>query len=68
MVLLVILLNFQSSDPQFISTINPFGYALSVGDYGLTMGQMLSAPMILVGVFVIYSSFAFHVKIEEKTW
>lgn len=36
-------------DPQFFSEENPYGFAYVIGDYGLTMGQALSLPMIVVG-------------------
>ena len=32
---------------------NPLGLAWHVGGYGLTMGQILSLPMILVGLYLI---------------
>ncbi len=40
-------------DPQFFSEENPFGFAYVIGDYGLTMGQALSLPMIMVGCLFI---------------
>ena len=42
---------FRQPDAQFISEGNPIGLALHVGDYGLTMGQLLSLPMIVAGVW-----------------
>ncbi|KIN62012.1 Prolipoprotein diacylglyceryl transferase [Sulfitobacter noctilucicola] len=44
---------FRQPDAQFISDGNPLGLALHSGGYGLTMGQLLCIPMILVGVFFI---------------
>ena len=41
---------FRVPDPQFFSAQNPYGFALNFGDYGLTMGQLLSLPMVLVGI------------------
>jgi len=42
----------RQPDPQFISEGNPLGLALHLGGhYGLTMGQILSLPMIAVGLF-----------------
>jgi len=41
---------FRVPDPQFFSPENPYGFALQIGDYGLTMGQCLSLPMLLVGL------------------
>lgn len=47
---------FRQADAQFISPDNPLGYALQFGGYGLSMGQLLSAPMIIIGVaLIIYS-------------
>lgn len=43
----------RQPDAQFISDGNPLGLALHVGGYGLTMGQILSLPMIAVGVWFI---------------
>ena len=44
---------FRQPDAQFQSLGNPLGYALQFGDYGLTMGQILSIPMILIGGYFI---------------
>ena len=44
---------FRQPDAQFASEGNPLGLALHTGGYGLTMGQLLCIPMILVGVFYI---------------
>ncbi len=43
----------RQPDPQFISDGNPLGLALHVGGYGLTMGQILSLPMILFGLWLV---------------
>lgn len=40
-------------DPQFFSLENPMGFALAWGEVGLTMGQLLSVPMILFGMLLI---------------
>ena len=40
-------------DIQFFSESNPYGFAFRVGDLGITMGQCLSLPMILVGLILI---------------
>ena len=42
---------FRVPDPQFISQANPYGFAFKFGDVGITMGQTLSIPMIIVGLF-----------------
>jgi phosphatidylglycerol:prolipoprotein diacylglycerol transferase len=41
---------FRVPDPQFFSEVNTFGFAFAFGDFGVTMGQSLSIPMILIGV------------------
>lgn len=47
---------FRVPDPQFFSTINPYGYAYRIGDIGVTMGQVLSIPMIVVGIILLLNS------------
>ncbi|OCX62807.1 prolipoprotein diacylglyceryl transferase [Thioclava sp. SK-1] len=45
---------FRQADPQFITASNPMGYVIHFGgDYGLSMGQVLSLPMIAVGVIML---------------
>lgn len=46
----------RQPDAQFVSAGNPLGLALQVGGYGLTMGQILCIPMILLGVWLIRSA------------
>ena len=41
---------FRVPDPQFFSQSNPYGFAFKLGELGLTMGQLLSLPMIIVGI------------------
>ena len=41
---------FRQPDAQFVSPGNPLGLAWHVGGYGLTMGQVLSLPMIALGL------------------
>jgi phosphatidylglycerol---prolipoprotein diacylglyceryl transferase len=43
----------RQPDAQFVSEGNPVGWALHFGQYGLTMGQLLSLPMIAVGLWFI---------------
>lgn len=43
----------RQPDPQFVSLENPLGLYLHSGGWGLTAGQTLSLPMILVGVALI---------------
>jgi phosphatidylglycerol:prolipoprotein diacylglycerol transferase len=45
---------FRQADAQFITPDNPLGHVLRFGDWGITMGQTLSLPMIAVGlVFLV---------------
>jgi phosphatidylglycerol:prolipoprotein diacylglycerol transferase len=46
----------RQPDLQFVSPGNPLGLAWHVGGYGLTMGQLLSLPMIVLGLWLIRSS------------
>ena len=43
----------RQPDAQFVSAGNPLGLALELGGYGLTMGQLLSVPMIALGLYLI---------------
>ena len=43
----------RQPDAQFVSDGNPLGLAFEIGGYGLTMGQFLSIPMILIGAYMI---------------
>jgi phosphatidylglycerol:prolipoprotein diacylglycerol transferase len=43
----------RQPDAQFISEGNPLGLALHLGGYGVTMGQILSLPMVLIGLGLI---------------
>lgn len=46
----------RQADAQFITPDNPMGYAVQFGAMGLSMGQLLSLPMILAGlIFVAWS-------------
>lgn len=51
---------FRVPDQQFFSEANPFGFAYKFGEFGVTMGQFLSLPMILVGLFLCVRSVAWH--------
>jgi len=45
---------FRVADEQYITPENPLGRVLFLGDFGLSMGQLLSTPMIIVGlVFIV---------------
>lgn len=49
----VIVEYFRQADDQFITLDNPLGHVLRLGDWGLTMGQVLSLPMVAVGLGVL---------------
>lgn len=44
---------FRQPDPQFVMPGNPVGYIVQFGEAGLTMGQMLSLPMVLIGLALL---------------
>jgi phosphatidylglycerol:prolipoprotein diacylglycerol transferase len=44
----------RQPDAQFISEGNPLGLAWQIGGYGLTQGQALSLPMILLGLWFFF--------------
>lgn len=44
---------FRQADQQFISAADPSGNVLSLGDWGLHMGQLLSVPMVLAGLWFL---------------
>ena len=46
----------RQPDAQFVSPGNPLGLALHFGGYGLTMGQLLSLPMIALGLYLVFRS------------
>ncbi|WP_019955291.1 prolipoprotein diacylglyceryl transferase [Yoonia vestfoldensis] len=46
----------RQPDAQFVSPGNPLGWALQFGEYGLTMGQLLTLPMILTGLVVVVAT------------
>ena len=46
----------RQSDGQFITAENPMGYALQLGSAGLSMGQLLSLPMLAFGLYLIWQS------------
>ncbi len=45
---------FREADAQFITPDNPLGLVIGSGQIGLSMGQVLSLPMIVVGIAVIW--------------
>jgi phosphatidylglycerol---prolipoprotein diacylglyceryl transferase len=45
---------FRQADGQFVSPANPHGHVLRLGaEWGLTMGQLLSLPMLVVGLVLL---------------
>lgn len=44
---------YRQADPQFISVDNPWGHVIRLGEAGLTMGQMLSLPMVALGLAIL---------------
>lgn len=44
---------FRVADAQFITPDNPFGHVLGGPVIGLTMGQTLSLPMVLIGLALV---------------
>lgn len=43
----------RQPDAQFVTDGNPLGLAWQAGGYGLTMGQLLSVPMVVIGLWFI---------------
>lgn len=43
----------RQPDAQFVTPDNPIGFAIGSGSIGLTMGQLLSLPMIALGLWLI---------------
>ena len=43
----------RQADAQFIAPNNPAGFVIWLGPVGMTMGQVLSLPMILVGLALL---------------
>jgi phosphatidylglycerol---prolipoprotein diacylglyceryl transferase len=44
----------RQPDAQFISDGNPLGLALQIGGWGLTMGQILTLPMLAAGLWFTF--------------
>ncbi len=47
---------FRQADEQFITPENPMGYVIHIGGWGLSMGQILSLPMLAIGLWLIARS------------
>ncbi|MGC9420119.1 MAG: prolipoprotein diacylglyceryl transferase [Rhodovulum sp.] len=45
---------FRQADPQFITPDNPMGHVLHAGGVGLSMGQLLSLPMMALGLLLLW--------------
>jgi len=43
----------RQADAQFITPDNPMGYVVQAGEWGLSMGQLLSLPMVVVGLILL---------------
>ena len=47
---------FRQADAQFVTPDNPWGHVLGGPVWGITMGQLLSLPMIVIGLgFVLWA-------------
>lgn len=44
---------FRQPDAQFVTAGNPLGLAFHIDGWGVTMGQTLSLPMIIIGLIVL---------------
>lgn len=47
---------YRLADSQFITPDNPLGYVVRLGEFGLSMGQLLSLPMVLVGLAIVIAA------------
>ncbi len=48
---------FRQADSQFMTAENPLGHVVSAGPVGMSMGQLLSLPMIALGLLALYLAF-----------
>ncbi len=48
---------YRQPDAQFVTETNPLGHAYFIGEIGLTMGQVLSLPMIALGLGLVLGSY-----------
>lgn len=44
---------FRQADAQYITPQNPLGHVIGSADVGLTMGQLLSLPMVALGLVIV---------------
>jgi phosphatidylglycerol:prolipoprotein diacylglycerol transferase len=47
---------FRQPDQQFQRVENPMGFFIQLGETGITMGQALSLPMIVIGIILFVTS------------
>ena len=47
---------FRQPDQQFQSVKNPMGFFIQLGETGITIGQALSLPMIVIGIILFATS------------
>jgi phosphatidylglycerol:prolipoprotein diacylglycerol transferase len=47
---------FRVADAQYITPDNPLGHVVQFGAAGLSMGQLLSLPMVAVGLLLIFAA------------
>ena len=47
---------FREPDAQFVTSDNINGWVLGLGDFGVTQGQLLSLPMLALGLVLILAS------------
>jgi phosphatidylglycerol:prolipoprotein diacylglycerol transferase len=45
---------FRVADAQFVTAGNPLGLVLRFGDSGLSMGQVLTLPMLALGLAFLF--------------
>lgn len=45
---------WRQADAQFITPDNPLGHVVALGQAGISMGQVLSLPMIVIGAALIW--------------
>jgi phosphatidylglycerol:prolipoprotein diacylglycerol transferase len=44
---------YRESDAQFITPDNPLGFVIGSGTFGVSMGQLLSLPMVAIGLAIM---------------
>ena len=51
---------YRQADPQFITPDNPWGHVLGTAQFGITMGQALSLPMVAIGLAILALSWRYR--------